>query len=55
MKGIETLMLVIIVAGLVVLATIFAIIFVFGTPNISGGIAALPQRIADVLKAFMGK
>ncbi len=55
MKGLETFMLIIIVAGLVVLATAFWIIFVFGAPNISGGIAALPQRIADVLKAFMGK
>lgn len=55
MKGLETLMLLIIIGGLILLAAVFLIIFVFGAPNISGGIAALPQKIAEVLKAFMGK
>ncbi len=55
MKGIETLTLIIIVGGLILLASIFAIIFVFGTPDISNGVNTLSQRIADVFKALMGK
>ncbi|MFH1105948.1 MAG: hypothetical protein V1731_01925 [Candidatus Aenigmatarchaeota archaeon] len=55
MKGLETIMLIIIVGGLILLAIIFAIIFVFGAPDISSGVGTLSQRIADVFKALMGK